>query len=88
MPISDDLTKNIERISSPFFGQQQKWDNPWDIYAMSNYSTITSLSESPIKEGLIYVGTDDGIIQVTQMEEKIGGKLISEKYKDSQYRFC
>lgn len=65
-PISSDLTNNIERISSPFFGQQQKWDNPWDIYAMSNYSTITSLSESPVKEGLIYAGTDDGIIQVTQ----------------------
>ena len=33
---------------------------------MSNYSTITSLSESPKKEGLIYAGTDDGIIQVTE----------------------
>ena len=33
---------------------------------MSNYSTITSLSESPIQEGLIYAGTDDGIIQITE----------------------
>ena len=33
---------------------------------MSNYSTITSLSESPKQEGLIYAGTDDGIIQVTE----------------------
>ena len=33
---------------------------------MSNYSTITSLSESPVKEGLIYAGTDDGIIQITE----------------------
>ena len=33
---------------------------------MSNYSTITSISESPIKEGLIYIGTDDGLIQVTE----------------------
>ena len=33
---------------------------------MSNYSTITSLSESPQKAGLIYAGTDDGIIQVTE----------------------
>lgn len=65
-PISEDLTNNIERVSTPFFGQIQKWDNPWDIYAMSNYSTITSLSESPIKAGLIYAGTDDGVIQVTE----------------------
>ncbi len=63
--ISEDLTKNIERIQTSFFGKKQKWDNAWDVRAMSNYSTITSISESPIKEGLIYVGTDDGIIQVT-----------------------
>jgi len=44
----------------------QSWDSPWDVNAMSNYNTITSLAESPLKEGLIYVGTDDGIIQVTE----------------------
>lgn len=65
-PISGDLTKNIERIQTPFYGKKQKWDNAWDIYAMSDYSTITSLSESPLKDGLIYAGTDDGIIQVTE----------------------
>ncbi|MCH2032346.1 MAG: glycosyl hydrolase [Tenacibaculum sp.] len=65
-PISEDLTNNMERIQTPFFGKKQKWDNAWDIYAMSNYSTITSLSESPKQEGLIYAGTDDGIIQVTE----------------------
>ncbi len=64
--ISGDLTNNIQRIQTPFYGQKQKWNNAWDLYAMSNYSTITSLSESPKKEGLIYVGTDDGIIQVTE----------------------
>jgi len=33
---------------------------------MSEYNTITSLAESPVKEGVIYAGTDDGIIQVTE----------------------
>ena len=65
-PISNDLTNNIPRIRTNFFGSQQKWDNPWDLYAMSNYSTITSISESPINQGLIYIGTDDGVIQVTE----------------------
>jgi len=65
-PISKDLTNNISRIGTKFFGDQQKWDNPWDLYAMSNYSTITSISESPINQGLIYIGTDDGVIQVTE----------------------
>ena len=33
---------------------------------MSSYNTITSISESPQAEGLIYVGTDDGLMQVTE----------------------
>ncbi|MEC8757235.1 MAG: glycosyl hydrolase [Bacteroidota bacterium] len=64
--ISPDLTNDVNRIELPYYGSKQKWDNPWDVYAMSNYSTITSLSESPMREGLIYAGTDDGIIQVTE----------------------
>ncbi len=79
--ISEDLTNNIERISTPFYGSKQKWNNAWDVRAMSNYSTITSLSESPIQEGLIYAGTDDGIIQITENGgeswKKINYKKIS-----------
>jgi len=65
-PISGDLSRNQERITLPMMGKQQSWDNAWDVGAMSNYNTITSLAESPQQEGLIYAGTDDGIIQVTE----------------------
>jgi hypothetical protein len=65
-PISGDLTHNQDRITLPIMGKQQSWDNAWDVRAMSNYNTITSLAESPKQEGLIYAGTDDGIIQVTE----------------------
>lgn len=65
-PISNDLTLNQDRITLPMFGKQQSWDNAWDVGAMSNYNTITSLAESPKQEGLIYAGTDDGIIQITE----------------------
>ena len=65
-PISGDLTRNQERITLPIMGRQQSWDNAWDVGAMSNYNTITSLSESPIQEGLLYAGTDDGFIQVSE----------------------
>ena len=64
-PISSDLTRHEERLTLPIMGGQQSWDNPWDVAAMSNYNTITSLAESPVQEGLIYAGTDDGILQVT-----------------------
>ncbi len=65
-PISTDLTLNQERMKIPYFGKQQSWDNAWDVGAMSNYNTITSLAESPKQEGLIYAGTDDGMIQTTE----------------------
>lgn len=64
--ISGDLTRNQERIALPIMGKKQSWDSPWDISAMSNYNTITSLAESPKKEGVIYAGTDDGFIQITE----------------------
>ena len=64
--ISPDLTKNQDRIKLPIMGKQQSWDSPWDVYAMSSYNTITSLAESPQKQGLIYVGTDDGLLQLTE----------------------
>ncbi|MGJ8664349.1 MAG: WD40/YVTN/BNR-like repeat-containing protein, partial [Marinicella sp.] len=64
--ISGDLTKNQERIELPIMGSKQGWDMPWDLLAMSNYNTITSISESPVEAGLIYIGTDDGLIQITE----------------------
>lgn len=63
--ISGDLTNNQERIKQPIMDKKMSWDNPWDIYAMSDYSSITSLSESPVLAGLLYAGTDDGIIQMS-----------------------
>ena len=65
-PISGDLTRNEERIELPIMGRQQSWDNPWDVGAMSNYNSITSLSESPVKEGVLFAGTDDGHIQISR----------------------
>lgn len=64
--ISKDLTRDQERLSLPIMGGQQSYDNAWDLKAMSNYNTITSLAESPKQEGLIYAGTDDGLIQVSE----------------------
>ncbi|MCX2743589.1 glycosyl hydrolase [Mangrovivirga sp. M17] len=64
--ISGDLTRNQNRIELPIMGKKQSWDNSWDFLAMSNYNTITSLAESPVTKGVIYAGTDDGLIQVTE----------------------
>ena len=63
--VSDDLTRNEDRMLLPVMGRQWSWDSGWDMLAMSQYNTITSIGESPLDENILYVGTDDGIIQAT-----------------------
>ena len=63
--ISPDLTLNKERIKQPIMDKYWSFDSPWDLYAMSDYSNITSLAESPVKAGVLYAGTDDGLIQAS-----------------------
>jgi len=64
--VSGDLTHNQDRMKLKLMGRQWSWDAPWDMWAMSNFNTITSLAESPEQEGLLYAGTDDGLIQVSE----------------------
>ncbi|MDH3480718.1 MAG: glycosyl hydrolase, partial [Gammaproteobacteria bacterium] len=64
--ISGDLTRNEKRTGQPLMGRTWSFDSSWDLYAMSSFNTITSLSESPLVAGLVYVGTDDGLIHVTE----------------------
>ncbi|MCB1606794.1 MAG: hypothetical protein KDI71_07450, partial [Xanthomonadales bacterium] len=64
--ISADLSRAIERTQMPMMGRQQSWDSAWDMYAMSKFGSITSLAESPKDEDLLYAGTDDGLIQVSE----------------------
>ena len=78
-PISGDLTRNENRFDLPIMGSRQSWDNPWDVSAMSNYNTVSALSESPVKVGLIYAGTDDGFINVTENNGKSWRKISVKK---------
>jgi photosystem II stability/assembly factor-like uncharacterized protein len=64
--ISGDLTRDENRLRLPVQGRQWGWDAGWDLYAMSQYNTISSIGESPKDEKLLYVGTDDGLIRVTE----------------------
>jgi hypothetical protein len=64
-PVSPDLTKNEDRLLLPVMGRQWSSTAPWDLLAMSNFNTITSLAESPVAEGVLWAGTDDGLLQVS-----------------------
>jgi photosystem II stability/assembly factor-like uncharacterized protein len=63
--ISGDLTRQIDRNKLPVMGKVWDPDAVAKNVSTSFYGNIVALTESPKKEGLIYVGTDDGLIQVT-----------------------
>ena len=64
--ISPDLTRQLDRDKLPVMGRVWGPDAVAKNQSTSFYGNIVSLAESPQKEGLIYVGTDDGLIQVTE----------------------
>jgi photosystem II stability/assembly factor-like uncharacterized protein len=76
--LTDDQGKNWKRISPDLTN--------FDAAKQGNimYSTIWSISESPLKKGLIYAGTDDGNIQITRNEggawEKLNQGLPPERF--------
>ena len=64
--ISGDLTRNLNRNLLPVFGKIQSPDAIAKNQSTALYGNASTISESPKKEGLIYIGTDDGLIQVTE----------------------
>ena len=64
--ISDDLTTQTDRNSWPVMGKFWSIDAVAKDVSTSLWGTIIALDESPVKEGLLYVGTDDGLIQITE----------------------
>ncbi len=64
--ISEDLTTGVDRNKLPVMGQVWGVDAVAKNNSTSFYGSIISLNESPLREGLLMAGTDDGLIQVTQ----------------------
>ncbi|MGB5301884.1 MAG: glycosyl hydrolase [Gemmatimonadota bacterium] len=65
-PVSPDLTRNLDRNQLEVMGRVWSVDAVAKNNSTSFYGTIVALTESPLVEDLIYVGTDDGLIQVSE----------------------
>jgi photosystem II stability/assembly factor-like uncharacterized protein len=59
--ISPDLTRNDKSKQKPSGGSITL-----DITSVEYYDTVFALAESPLRQGLIWAGTDDGRIQLTR----------------------
>lgn len=64
--VSGDLTRNLDRAQIPIMGKVWPADAVAYMQATTTLSTITALDESPLLEGLLYTGTDDGVIHVSE----------------------
>jgi photosystem II stability/assembly factor-like uncharacterized protein len=64
--VSPDLSRGFDRNERVVMGRVWGVDAVWKNVFTSPFGTIVSFDESPLEEGLLYAGTDDGLIQVSE----------------------
>jgi photosystem II stability/assembly factor-like uncharacterized protein len=64
--ISGDITRQIDRNSLPVMGRVWPPEAVAKNASTSYFGNATTLAESPKKDTLLYVGTDDGLISITE----------------------
>jgi photosystem II stability/assembly factor-like uncharacterized protein len=64
--ISPDLTRNIDRNKLPLRGAAPDSTALGRNEGTAEFGNVTVVDESPLRAGLLVVGTDDGLIQVTR----------------------
>lgn len=73
--ISGQLSRNLDRDKLPVMGRVWGIDAVAKNASTAFFGNASALAESPKKDGLIYVGTDDGLIQITEDGGKNWRKL-------------
>ena len=73
--ISDDLSRKIDRNKLKVYDRVLSIDAVAKNGSTSPYGTIVALSESPLDENFIVIGTDDGLIQITENSGKTWRKI-------------
>lgn len=64
--ISGDLSRQLDRNKLPLMGKVWGIDAVARNSSTSLWGAVVSLSEAPKKEGMLWAGTDDGLIQVSE----------------------
>ena len=73
--ISPDLTRQLDRNKLPVMGQVWTIDAVMKNASTTVYGNVVALDESPLKKGVLFAGTDDGLIQISQNEGKDWKKI-------------
>ena len=73
--ISGELSRGLDRNALPVMGKIWGPDAIAKNQSTALYGNASAVSESPKKAGLIYVGTDDGLVQVTENDGQTWRKI-------------
>ena len=65
---TDDLTRAEDRDALPIMGRVPDETTLSRNDGVSSWGTITTVAESPVAAGVLWVGTDDGLVQVSRDE--------------------
>ena len=64
--ISPDLSRQLDAFAIPIMGKVWPRDSVALNTSTTALSNVVTIDESPVLEGLLWVGTDDGLVQVTE----------------------
>jgi hypothetical protein len=64
--VSGDLTRSLDRTKIPIMGKIWPQDSVAYMQATTTLSTVTALDESPLLEGLLITGSDDGLVHISE----------------------
>ena len=76
--LGPDLTTGVDRDKLPILGKVPDKDTLSRHDGVQNYPCATTVAESPVRAGVLWVGTDDGNLQVTRDDGKTWTNVVGK----------
>lgn len=75
--LGNDLTNNVDRNTLPILGKAVDANTLSRHDGVQAWPCITAIAESPVKAGVLWVGTDDGNVQISRDGGKTWSNVMS-----------
>ncbi|MBA2687477.1 MAG: glycosyl hydrolase [Gemmatimonadaceae bacterium] len=76
--LGGDLTRQLNRDTLPLMGKKDWKKTAVARHAgVAEFGNISTIDESPLRRGVLFVGTDDGLVQISRDDGKTWDKVSS-----------